>query len=104
MPDQIARMRRLICAFVVRIWHKTRFRSTWPRVEVSRWSPSIILTHLCLQMQSNIVVTTSCAMLCLSFSSTFCQTKVGDKCFHAYVKGLIAFAIQNKKCRFRDEQ
>ena len=23
-------MRRLICIFVVRIWHKTRFRMTWP--------------------------------------------------------------------------
>ena len=23
-------MHRLICAFVVRIWHKTRFRMTWP--------------------------------------------------------------------------
>ena len=23
-------MRRLICTFVVRIWHKTRFRMTWP--------------------------------------------------------------------------
>ena len=28
--DQIARMRRLICTFVVRIWLKTRFRMTWP--------------------------------------------------------------------------
>ena len=27
--DQTARMRRLICAFVVRIWHKTHFRMTW---------------------------------------------------------------------------
>ena len=28
--DQTAPMRRLIYAFVVRIWYKTRFRSTWP--------------------------------------------------------------------------
>ena len=28
--DQSARMRRLICAFVVRKWHKTHFRTTWP--------------------------------------------------------------------------
>ena len=28
--DQTARMRRLICAFVVRILHKTHFRMTWP--------------------------------------------------------------------------
>ena len=27
--DQTARMRSLICAFVVRIWHKTHFRMTW---------------------------------------------------------------------------
>ena len=29
--DQTVRMRRLICAFVVCIWHKTRFRMTWPK-------------------------------------------------------------------------
>ena len=28
--DQTARMHRLICAFVVCIWHKTRFRMTRP--------------------------------------------------------------------------
>ena len=28
--DQTVRMHRLICAFVVRIWHKTYFRMTWP--------------------------------------------------------------------------
>ena len=27
--DQTARMRRLICAFIVRIWHKTGFLMTW---------------------------------------------------------------------------
>ena len=27
--DQTARMRRLICAFVVRIWHKQVFLMTW---------------------------------------------------------------------------
>ena len=27
--DQTTRMRRLICAFVVRIWHKTRFLMAW---------------------------------------------------------------------------
>ena len=27
--DQTARMRRLICAFVVRIWHKTHFLMAW---------------------------------------------------------------------------
>ena len=31
--DKNARMRRLICAFVVRIWHKTRFRMTWPIID-----------------------------------------------------------------------
>ena len=31
--DQTARMRRLICTFVVRIWHKTHFRMTWPKYE-----------------------------------------------------------------------
>ena len=37
-------MRRLICTFVVHIWHKTRFRMTWPNyallydiVKVSLW-------------------------------------------------------------------
>ena len=25
------KIQRLICAFVVRIWHKTRFRMTWPK-------------------------------------------------------------------------
>ena len=28
--DQTARMRRLICTFVVCIWHMTHFRMTWP--------------------------------------------------------------------------
>ena len=28
--DQTERMCRLICTFVVRIWHKTHFRMTWP--------------------------------------------------------------------------
>ena len=28
--DQTAQMRRLICTFVVRIWHKTHFRMSWP--------------------------------------------------------------------------
>ena len=28
--DETARMRRLICTFVVRIWHKTGFLMTWP--------------------------------------------------------------------------
>ena len=27
--DQTAQIRRLICTFVVRIWHKTHFRMTW---------------------------------------------------------------------------
>ena len=28
--DQTVRMLRLICTFVVHIWHKTHFRMTWP--------------------------------------------------------------------------
>ena len=34
-------MRRLICTFVVRIWHKTRFRMTWPIY----WNQNLIETH-----------------------------------------------------------
>ena len=37
--DQTARMGRLICTFVVRIWHKTRFRMTWPRLKQSDQCP-----------------------------------------------------------------
>ena len=29
-------MRRLICTFVVRIWHKTHFRTTWPNCWIDR--------------------------------------------------------------------
>ena len=34
-------MRRLICAFVVRIWHKTHFRMTW-----SNWSQHVWSDHV----------------------------------------------------------
>ena len=37
-------MRRLICTFAVRIWHKTRFRMTWPH---SRSYAVIFLDHTC---------------------------------------------------------
>ena len=41
-------MRRLICTFVVCIWHKTHFRMTWPRV-VSRMTAD---RHTNKQMKS----------------------------------------------------
>ena len=46
-------MRRLICAFVVRIWHKTRFRIMWPNWN-SIWAMSVRI--FCLNLD-NILVT-----------------------------------------------
>ena len=39
---------RLICTFVIRIWHKTRFRMTWPMYIIYRVKTCILSYHLYL--------------------------------------------------------
>ena len=51
--DQTVRMRRLICTFVVRIWHKTHFRMTWPNYYDKWLMPCSRSDHIVLWAEKN---------------------------------------------------
>ena len=82
--DQTARMRRLVFALVVRIWHKTRFWSTWPILFYS----NILLVYwffihisTCFSPYLTIHVFCSyCAIKCLYVLALF--TAKDDKLWH----------------------
>ena len=57
--DQTARMRRLICAFVVRIWHKQIFSTTWLKwfcKDVNRLATFIIRNKSCFNVRFIILM------------------------------------------------